>query len=89
MKNKNLGHSVLKYGQKVKLDPTRNVQVSTGLKRKFFKVVGFWYKQKLVKYDPTINNDSIRSFSGVAIKDKEGHIYSVNRYQLKAISKRK
>lgn len=89
-KTNNLGHSVLTYGQKVKLDPIYNPRVSSSLKRKHFKVVGFWYKGKLRKTDPTKNQDkkSYRSFSGVSIQDKDGYVYNVNRFQLKKVSKK-
>ena len=91
MKNKNLGHSVLKYGQKVKLDPKTNSSFSSSLKRKHFTVIRFWYKGKKRKTDPTLNPDNkwVRNWSGISIQDKDGYIYNVNRFQLKSISKRK
>lgn len=90
-KNNNLGHSPLKYGQKVKLDPQFNKTVSSSLKRKHFKVIGFWYKGKRRKTDPTINPDNrrVRSWSGISIQDKDGIIYNVNRYQLMSVSKKR
>lgn len=88
-KNENLRHHVLNVGTKVKLDPKTNPRVSSFMKRKIYKIDGFWYDGKKVKNDPTIGKPEFRTFSGVSIKDRNGNVYNVNRFQLKLFGKPK
>ena len=79
----NLGESVLKVGQKVKLDKDYNTSIKSKFLNKTYKVVGFWYNDTVVKNDTCINKPHIRCWSGIVIKDNLGRKYNVNRFQLK------
>ena len=81
--NDNLGDSILKVGQKVKLDRDFNSQANPKFLNKTFKVEGFWFKGKVIKRDSCIDTPEFRNFSGIVIKDRLGRKYNVNRFQLK------
>lgn len=84
LKDKSLKNEILKIGQKVHLDPERNKRLDFKLLKDEYEVVGFKYKGKTVKDDPTIDNPDVRDVSTIVIKSKStGEIFYINRFQLK------
>lgn len=76
-----LDETILKVGQNVKLDNNSFTKSEETINE--FTVEGFWYENKLLKEDPTIDKESVRGFSEVMIKNKNtGKKYTVNRFQL-------
>lgn len=79
-----LKNEILKVGQRVHLDPERNKRLDFKLLKDEYEVVGFKYKGKTVKDDPTIDNPDVRDVSTIVIKSKStGEIFNINRFQLK------
>lgn len=84
LKDGSLKNEILKVGQKVHLDPERNKRLDFKLLKDEYEVVGFKYKGKTVKDDPTIDNPDVRDVSTIVIKSKStGEIFHINRFQLK------
>lgn len=84
LKDGSLKNEILKVGQKVHLDPERNKRLDFKLLKDEYEVVGFKYKGKTVKDDPTIDNPDVRDVSTIVIKSKStGEIFYINRFQLK------
>lgn len=84
LKDGSLKNEILKVGQRVHLDPERNKRLDFKLLKDEYEVVGFKYKGKTVKDDPTIDNPDVRDVSTIVIKSKStGEIFYINRFQLK------
>ena len=84
LRDGSLKNEILKVGQKVHLDPERNKRLDFKLLKDEYEVVGFKYKGKTVKDDPTIDNPDVRDVSTIVIKSKStGEIFYINRFQLK------
>lgn len=84
LKDGSLKNEILKVGQRVHLDPERNKRLDFNLLKDEYEVVGFKYKGKTVKDDPTIDNPDVRDVSTIVIKSKStGEIFYINRFQLK------
>lgn len=84
LKDSSLKNEILKVGQRVHLDPERNKRLDFKLLKDEYEVVGFKYKGKTVKDDPTIDNPDVRDVSTIVIKSKStGEIFYINRFQLK------
>ena len=84
LKDSSLKNEILKVGQRVHLDPERNKRLDFKLLKDEYEVVGFKYKGKTVKDDPTIDNPDVRNVSTIVIKSKStGEIFYINRFQLK------
>ena len=83
LKDGSLKNEILKVGQRVHLDPERNKRLDFKLLKDEYEVVGFKYKGKTVKDDPTIDNPEVRDVSTIVIKSKStGEIFHINRFQL-------
>lgn len=84
LRDGSLKNEILKVGQRVHLDPERNKRLDFKLLKDEYEVVGFKYKGKTVKDDPTIDNPDVRDVSTIVIKSKStGEIFYINRFQLK------
>jgi len=87
LKEGSLRYSILKKGDKVKLDKEKmnldKIQ-DKSLLDDTYEVVGFWYNQKLV--DDDMAPEHVRDLSGVRIKNtRTGKEYDINRFQLTSI----
>lgn len=82
VKDSNLRKSKLRVGQIIHLDPAYNERVKDKeLLNDDYKVLGFWYDNKLITEDKA--PEAIMDFSGIQIQNMRTKMkYNLNRFQL-------